>query len=146
MASCLERLPRLDGVTVLVVDNESDARSLVPAVLENCGARVITTEATSEALAILDREVPDVLLSDIAMPIEDGYVLIRKVRSLPDSRRHIPVAALTAFANATDRARTLLAGYQPMCRSRSNRPSSQWSSPCWRDAPRVRASDDLAIS
>jgi CheY-like chemotaxis protein len=53
-----------------------------------------------------------VLLSDIAMPIEDGYALIRKVRSLPDRRRHIPAAALTAFANATDRARTMLAGYQ----------------------------------
>jgi signal transduction histidine kinase len=110
--SDLDGLPRLDGVTVLVVDNEPDARSLVAAVLERCGARVVTAESTSDALAIIDRDVPDVLVSDIAMPIEDGYVLIRKVRSLPDHRRHIPAAALTAFANATDRARTLLAGYQ----------------------------------
>ncbi|PYR92534.1 MAG: hybrid sensor histidine kinase/response regulator [Acidobacteria bacterium] len=108
----IEGLPRLDGVTVLVVDNEPDALSLVAAVLENCGARVVTATSTSDALAMLDREVPDVLLSDIAMPLEDGYVLIKKVRSLPDRRRHIPAAALTAFANATDRARTLLAGYQ----------------------------------
>ncbi len=110
--SSIEGLPRLDGLTVLVVDNEPDARSLVAAVLENCGARVITAESTPAALDVLDHEAPDVLLSDIAMPIEDGYVLIRKVRSLPDARRHIPAAALTAFANATDRARTLLAGYQ----------------------------------
>jgi signal transduction histidine kinase len=110
--SSLEGLPRLEGITVLVVDNEADARSLVAAVLENCGARVIGAESTADALALLDREVPDVLLSDIAMPLEDGYVFIRKVRSLPDKRRHIPAAALTAFANATDRARTLLAGYQ----------------------------------
>ncbi len=110
--SGLEGLPRLDGITVLVVDNEPDARSLVAAVLENCGARVVTAESTRDALAVLEREVPDVLLSDIAMPIEDGYALIRKVRSLPDRRRHIPAAALTAFANATDRARTMLAGYQ----------------------------------
>jgi signal transduction histidine kinase len=108
----LEGLPRLDDVTVLVVDNEPDARTLVVAVLENCGARVSTAASTSEALAMLDREVFDVLLCDIAMPIEDGYVLIRKVRGLPDARRQIPAAALTAYANATDRARALLAGYQ----------------------------------
>jgi signal transduction histidine kinase len=108
----LEGLPRLDDLTVLVVDNEPDARSLVAAVLENCGARVATAASTSDALAMLDREVFDVLLCDIAMPVEDGYVLIRKVRSLPDSRRHIPAAALTAYASATDRARALLAGYQ----------------------------------
>jgi signal transduction histidine kinase len=110
--SNIEGLPRLDGLTVLVVDNEPDARSLVAAVLENCGARVVATESTAAAMSVLEREVPDVLLSDIAMPVEDGYVLIRKVRTLPDDRRNIPAAALTAFANATDRARTLLAGYQ----------------------------------
>ncbi|HEY3149188.1 MAG TPA: response regulator, partial [Dongiaceae bacterium] len=67
--SGLEGLPRLDGVTVLVVDNEPDARSLVAAILENCGARIVTAESTAEALALLEREVPDVLLSDIAMPV-----------------------------------------------------------------------------
>jgi hypothetical protein len=74
--SGLGRVPRLDGLTVLVVDNEPDARSLVAAVLENCGARVITTESTAEAFALLVCEVPDVLLSDIAMPVEPSEIAV----------------------------------------------------------------------
>ena len=108
----IEDLPRLDALTVVVVDNEADARSLVSAILERCGARVLCADSAATALDLLEREVPDVLLSDIAMPGEDGYQLIRRVRALPDGRRHIPAAALTASATATDRARALLAGYQ----------------------------------
>ena len=111
-AESLGELPSLAGVTVLVVDNEEDARTLACAVLERSGARVLTAGGAAEALAIMARELPDVLLSDIAMPQEDGYSLIRKVRRLPMPMRHIPAAALTAFATATDRARALLAGYQ----------------------------------
>jgi CheY-like chemotaxis protein len=111
-ASRMNELPRLDGAHVLVVENEPDARLLIKAVLENCGARVTVTDSAAAALAALDREHPDVLLSDIAMPIEDGYALIARIRALPDARRLLPAAALTAFATAADRTRALLAGFQ----------------------------------
>ena len=108
----LDEMPSLSGVTVLVVDNEEDARTLVCAVLEASGARVLSASCAPDAMAILTKERPDVLLSDIAMPGEDGYSLIRKVRGLPGAAAQVPAAALTAFATATDRARALLAGYQ----------------------------------
>ena len=94
---------------MLVVDNEPDARALVAAILEGCGAQVRAAASVAEAMTEIQRERPDVLLSDIAMPGEDGYALIRKVRAID---RAMPAAALTAFATAGDRARTLLAGYQ----------------------------------
>jgi signal transduction histidine kinase len=105
-------LPVLNGVRVLVVDNEADARALVATILERCGAAVRTAASAAEAIGQIERERPDVLLSDIAMPGEDGYDLIRKVRALDDPGPLIPAAALTAFATGTDRARALLAGYQ----------------------------------
>jgi signal transduction histidine kinase len=105
-------LPSLAGLHVLVVDNESDARGLLRVVLEGCGASVEEASAADEALECIRRRLPDVLLSDIAMPGEDGYALIRKVRDLDGPSRTLPAAALTAFATATDRARALLAGYQ----------------------------------
>jgi len=113
-ATGIEDLPRLDDVTVLVVDNESDGRALASAVLERCGARVLNADSASAAIEMLEREAeaPDVLLCDIAMPVEDGYALIRRVRALPDGRRLIPAAALTVFATSTDRSRALLAGFQ----------------------------------
>jgi signal transduction histidine kinase len=104
-----DELPSLAGIRVLVVDNEADARALVAAILEGSGAQVRSTASVAEAMAEIERERPDVLLSDIAMPVEDGYALIRKVRALD---RTMPAAALTAFATAGDRARALLAGYQ----------------------------------
>jgi signal transduction histidine kinase len=104
--------PSLDGITVLVVDNEADTRGLVRAILEECGARVLEAEGAGEALALIHAEAPDVLLSDIAMPGEDGYSLIRKVRAMRGPARFLPSAAFTAFATAADRARALLAGYQ----------------------------------
>jgi signal transduction histidine kinase len=103
-----DELPSLAGIRVLVVDNEADARALVAAILEGCGAQVRSTGSVAEAIKEIQRERPDVLLSDIAMPVEDGYTLIRKVRAID---RTIPAAALTAFATASDRARALLAGY-----------------------------------
>jgi CheY-like chemotaxis protein len=105
-------LPSLDGLHILVVDNESDARALLRVMLEGCGASVEEATAAHEALECIRRRPPDVLLSDIAMPGEDGYALIRKVRELDGPGRMLPAAALTAFATATDRARALLAGYQ----------------------------------
>jgi signal transduction histidine kinase len=105
-------LPSLAGVRVLVVDNEADARALVAAILEGCGAHVTTAESAAEAVDQIQRERPDVLLSDIAMPGEDGYSLIRRLRAMDRDGRPLPAAALTAFATAADRARALLAGYQ----------------------------------
>ena len=105
-------LPVLTGVRVLVVDNEADARALVATVLERCGAHVTTVSSAPEAIRRISEERPDVLLSDIAMPGQDGYDLIRELRRLERMGPAIPAAALTAFATATDRARALLAGYQ----------------------------------
>jgi CheY-like chemotaxis protein len=105
--------PTLDGVKVLVVDDEPDARELLQRVLEGCKAQVITAGSVQEALEALSRYKPHVLVSDIGMPQEDGYQLIRKVRELlPDQGGMIPAVALTAYARAEDRKRVLLSGYQ----------------------------------
>jgi CheY-like chemotaxis protein len=103
----------LDGFKVLVVDDEPDARELIRCVLEDSKAQVITAGSAREALEILMREQPDVLVSDIGMPQEDGYKFIHKVRKLPfESGGKIPAVALTAYARAEDRKRALMAGYQ----------------------------------
>jgi CheY-like chemotaxis protein len=104
--------PSLEGVRVLVVDNEPDARSLVRTILEGRGATVTVVESASAALEEIRAHRPDVLVSDIAMPEEDGYTLIRKVRRLEGTFGPLPAAALTAYATASDRAEALLAGYQ----------------------------------
>ena len=81
--------------------------------LEGCGARVLTATSTREALALVVAERPHMIVSDIGMPDEDGYDLIRKVRALPaDQGGRTLAAALTAFARAEDRTRALRAGYQ----------------------------------
>ncbi|HYY56511.1 MAG TPA: ATP-binding protein [Pyrinomonadaceae bacterium] len=103
----------LEGVSVLVVDNEHDARALVSEVLEQCGATVMTASSTAEALAVLEQAKPDVLVSDIGMPGEDGYDLIRRVRTLERERGgRLPAVALTAYVSEDDRRRALSAGYQ----------------------------------
>jgi CheY-like chemotaxis protein len=87
-------------------------RELLSAVLGRCGATVVAVESTAAALAALDRCRPDVLLSDIEMPGEDGYSLIRKVRERPSERGgDIPAAALTAYARPEDRLQSLRAGF-----------------------------------
>jgi CheY-like chemotaxis protein/nitrogen-specific signal transduction histidine kinase len=107
-----EHPPELQGLRVLVVDDEDDARRLVALVLEECGCKVTTAKSAGEALERLDRERPDVLLSDIAMPGDDGYRLIRDVRARPRDRGgDIPAAALTAYTRTEDRRRMLNAGY-----------------------------------
>jgi CheY-like chemotaxis protein len=99
-------------VTVLAVDDEPDARSLLKRILEGCGARVFVAASSQEGLEILRRERPDMVLSDIGMPGEDGYEFIRQVRALkPEEGGRTPAAALTAFARAEDRTRALRAGY-----------------------------------
>jgi PAS domain S-box-containing protein len=105
--------PSLEGITVLAVDDEPDALGLVKRVLEGCGARVLTATSAREALDLVVAERPDMIVSDIGMPEEDGYDLIRKVRALPAAQGgRTPAAALTAFARAEDRTRALRAGYQ----------------------------------
>jgi CheY-like chemotaxis protein len=105
--------PSLQGITVLAVDDEPDARDLIKRVLERCGARVFLASSAREALGLVTNERPDMIVSDIGMPDEDGYEFIRKVRSLPaEDGGRTPAAALTAFARAEDRTRALRAGYQ----------------------------------
>jgi len=109
----LDPPPTLAGLRVLLVDDQVGAREAVTAVLEQCGARVAVAASSAEALEALARFRPDVLLSDVGMPEEDGYALIRKVRALPsEDGGRVPAAALTAYARVEDRRRALLAGYQ----------------------------------
>ena len=97
---------------ILVVDDEADAREVIATILERGGAEVLVAASAPEALAILKREEPDVLVADIEMPGEDGYSLIRKIRTLPRERGgHTPAVALTAYASASDRSRLLDAGF-----------------------------------
>jgi PAS domain S-box-containing protein len=103
---------KLGGVRVLVVDDEPDARSLIERLLENCEATVTTAGSAREALEQVAREAPDVLLSDIGMPTEDGYSLMRRIRRLSGEAGRIPAIALTAYARAEDRVKALQAGYQ----------------------------------
>ena len=103
----------LTGVRVVVVEDEADTRELLSLSLQQCGAEVAAFGSVPEALASFDLVVPDVLLSDIGVPGEDGYSLIRKVRALPPALGgNVPAAALTAYARAEDRLRALEAGYQ----------------------------------
>ncbi|HKP63413.1 MAG TPA: PAS domain S-box protein [Polyangiales bacterium] len=100
------------GLRVLVVDDEEDARRLVAMILEDCGCLVTTAGSVSEALRHFSERAPDVLLSDIGMPGENGYDLIRKVRALPHpAGGGVPAAALTAYARPEDRRNMLNAGY-----------------------------------
>jgi hypothetical protein len=105
-------LPRLEGVHVIVVDDEADARDLLRTVLEAQGARVTSFASAEDALAGLKTIRPTVLICDVGMPKTDGYQLIRKFRAEEPRSERIPALALTAFARAEDRKRSLVAGYQ----------------------------------
>ena len=103
----------LEGLEVLVVEDEADARELIAMVLEHCGAKVVSVSSSSEAMQQLKQIKPDVIVSDIGMAGEDGYTLIRKVRELEQTGSpHVPAAALTAFAKREDRMRALAAGFE----------------------------------
>lgn len=103
----------LQGVKVLVVDDEADAREMIALALETYGAEVTIAGSTAEALEIFDRVQPDVLVSDIGMPGENGYVLIRRLRDLEAERgSQVPAIALTAYAQEEDRRQVLRAGFQ----------------------------------
>jgi signal transduction histidine kinase/CheY-like chemotaxis protein len=104
---------QLQGLRILVVDDEPDARALARRVLEDRGAKVVTVSSTVEALEIVDHEPsPSVVVSDIGMPDQDGYDLIRQVRARPGRTGRIPAVALTALARSEDRKQALRAGYQ----------------------------------
>jgi CheY-like chemotaxis protein len=105
--------PQLGDLRVLVVDDEEDTCEVLQAILEGCGARVMTVTSAASALEALAEEAFDVLISDIEMPEEDGYSLIAKVRALDKERGgRIPAVALTAYAGEEDRIRTLRSGFQ----------------------------------
>ena len=98
---------------MLVVDDEEDARALVQRLLVARGATVRTAGSAAEALESIQVERPHVLVSDIGMPNEDGYALIRRVRALEAGRGDaLPAVALTAYARAEDRMKAVLAGFQ----------------------------------
>jgi len=112
-APILDEPPNLAGIRVLVVDDDPDARNVIARILRDGKACVITASSAAEALDIVRKSKPALLISDIGMPGEDGYDLIRKVRALPaDACARVPAVALTAFARSEDRQRALLAGYQ----------------------------------
>jgi CheY-like chemotaxis protein len=109
----MQRLPSLHGVKVLVVDDEPSAREVITAALRHCGAQVTAATSAAEAIESLKQFPPDVLVSDIGMPYEDGYELIAKIRSLgPEQGGTTPAVALTAYARTEDRLRALAAGFQ----------------------------------
>ncbi len=104
---------RLRGVRVLVVEDEPDARSFVAAALTKQNAVVTAVGSVSEAMEQFRKSIPDVLVSDLAMPGEDGYSLIRQVRRLsPEAGGNVRAAALTAYARPEDRAKTLESGFE----------------------------------
>jgi signal transduction histidine kinase/ActR/RegA family two-component response regulator len=106
-------LPRLDGLHVLAVDDDADARALVAETLEIAGARVTTVDSAEEALETLDGVTPDVLIADIGLAGVDGFELIERIRQSPNTAiRDVPAAALTAYARAEDRVKVLKSGFQ----------------------------------
>lgn len=109
----LEALPKLTGVTALVVDDEVDSLMFCGRLLEDRGAKVLLAVDAQQALEALRSEPVDILVSDIGMAHEDGYALIAQMRALADERvARLPAIAVTAYARAEDRQRLLLAGFQ----------------------------------
>jgi signal transduction histidine kinase/CheY-like chemotaxis protein len=112
-AALLARVPSLEGVRVLVVDDNTDAIEMIGVLLGQLDAEVRGANGAEEGLALLRTWRPDVLVSDIAMPGQDGFWLLEQVRALaPDDGGRTPALALTAFADRDDRARALLAGFE----------------------------------
>jgi len=102
----------LNGVSVLVVDDEADARELVATVLLTAGADVVVAKSALDALDIVQRGGAMVMISDIGMPVIDGYELMRRIRALPGARNRLPAAALTAYSREQDRRLAMEAGFQ----------------------------------
>jgi CheY-like chemotaxis protein len=101
----------LENIRVLAVDDDADSRLLLSTILEECGAVVKTCESSAEALETIADFRPDIVVSDIGMPDEDGYMLIRKLRASEKKGERVPAIALTAFARTEDRMKALSAGF-----------------------------------
>jgi PAS domain S-box-containing protein len=103
---------RLDGLHVLLVEDDADSRKLLATMLKRYGAKVTATKSAKEALSVFAGELPDVMISDIGMPEHDGYELIRKLRAMPPEKGgRTPAIALTGYASRKDRERALAEGY-----------------------------------
>jgi PAS domain S-box-containing protein len=103
----------LEGLRLLIVDDEPDTREMLSAALHQCGAQVKACASAGEAVEELQRWRPHVIIADIGMPVEDGYDMIERIRKLePEQGGRTPAIALTAYARAEDRERALAAGYQ----------------------------------
>lgn len=102
----------LQGVTIFIVDDEADTRALLIRLLSDCGAEVTAFPGAAEALEALRQRTPHVLISDIGMPVMDGYEFMQGVRAMEaSSDREVPTIALTAFARSEDRTRAMIAGF-----------------------------------
>lgn len=104
-------LPFLADSTILVVEDEADAREMVTLTLEQYGVTVVAADSVQQALIEYEQHQPDILISDISMPKEDGYDLIRQIRSSQNTRNNIPAIALTAYAREEDKQLALNAGF-----------------------------------
>jgi CheY-like chemotaxis protein len=102
----------LKEISLLIVEDDADSRELLVTILESAGARVSAVNSAADALDALEVFQPDVLISDIGMPGEDGYSLIRRVREIRQSGGQIPAIALTAYAREEDSQKALEAGFQ----------------------------------
>jgi CheY-like chemotaxis protein/anti-sigma regulatory factor (Ser/Thr protein kinase) len=101
----------LTGIRVLVVEDDADARQLLAMILEECDAQVMTAGSVPEALARFNDQRPDVVVSDLTMPVHDGYALVRQLRARAREEPRVPMIALTASARGEDRRRALAAGF-----------------------------------
>jgi CheY-like chemotaxis protein len=106
----------LQGMRIVIVDDDDDARDLLMILLTQRSARVFPAGSAAEALALVEREHPDAIVSDIAMPDEDGYMLIERVRALPDDAGgRTPAIAVTAYTGRGDREHVIAAGFDVHC-------------------------------
>ncbi|HEX6176873.1 MAG TPA: chemotaxis protein CheB [Thermoanaerobaculia bacterium] len=109
--AAVTELPTLNAMKVLVVDDDPDSLKLVGLALEHCGATILQATSVESAISHLEQSPPDVIISDIAMPNQDGFDLVRHVRALSGAKSKVPMVALTAFTSADDRRRILAAGF-----------------------------------
>lgn len=107
----LNSLPSLDNLTLLVVEDEVDALEMITLILEQCKAKVISANSVREALSRYQQHEVDAIISDISMPLQDGYELIQQIRSQENEQFRVPAIALTAYAREEDQQTALLAGF-----------------------------------
>ena len=132
----------LEGASVLLVDDEPDAREVLAAILSGAGAAVTPASSAQDALHVMAGRAPDVLVSDIGMAVDDGYVFIRQVRALAGALGRVPSIAVTAYGHPADRARALAAGFdQFVVKPVQPRSSSRWSRARSRGRRRTRRND-----